>query len=433
MKDGVLLRWLKEEGQDISEGDAVVEIETMKAVLEVPSPGTGVLGGKAYSVGDTVPVREVMAWVLAPGETAPVSPSRVTGGHLGDAAQGTRATPPAEGGQRPGRRQVLPTARRLAREHGIDLETLVGSGPGGRIVDADVLDALAAPTPAAVEAQEGRPPAEGSSLAQRLAASRGVDLRGLTGTGPGGRVMKADVERARPVRHYETSEDVRVPLTPMRRTIASRMQQSLLETAQLTLHTDVDVDALVDLRGALNEQWASEDLRPTYQDFLIVAVARALRVHPILNSVLEADELRILDAINVGLAVALDEGLVVPVVKQADRLSLREVCARSRELVDQARTGTLAVPDTVEGTFTITSLGGAGVGHFTPILNPPQVGILGVGGIVDATSWRDGSPVMVRRVPLSLTIDHRVVDGAPGAAFLATLAGFISQPFGLLS
>lgn len=431
MKEGILLRWLRGEGDQVSEGDPVVEVETMKAVLEIQSPGNGVLGGLAYVKGDTVPVREVMAWVLAPGETAP---SGAAGESLAESASG-KVTASSRKDSNRSRRQVLPTARKLALEYGVDLDAINGSGPGGRIVDDDVLGALTPPSapPADMSTIPEGTLKEASSLAQRLGSARGVDPRDLAGTGPAGRVMKVDVERASPSGHRGHDSDTQVPMTPMRQTIASRMHQSLQESAQLTLHADADAEGLVALREALIEQWAPYGARPTYQDFLIVAIARALRMHPTLNAVLEGDRIRLLGRVCIGFAVSVTEGLVVPVLQQTDELSLRDVCTRTRELADQSLKGVLPLRETVGGSFTVTSLGGAAIKYFTPILNPPQVGILGVGTIYDSTSWSDSTPHRQRRLPLSLTIDHRVVDGSPGAAFLSTLCGFVSQPLSLLT
>jgi pyruvate dehydrogenase E2 component (dihydrolipoamide acetyltransferase) len=254
--------------------------------------------------------------------------------------------------RRPGTIVATPAARKLAKDRGIELATLVGSGPGGRITREDVAAAVARPSPPA-------------------------------------------------------------PLLGMRKTIAERMLRSLQSTAQLTLVTEADVTALVARRAAMAAPGAV-----TYTDMLVAAVAGALRAYPRLRVTLEDDAPRTHAAVHIGIAVALDEGLIVPVIRDADRKTVPEIAAVSRGLVERARAGTLGIDDVSGGIFTITNLGMYGIDAFTPIINLPQAAILGVGRIVEKPAVHAGQIVIRSLMTLSLTFDHRSVDGAPAAAFL---------------
>lgn len=262
--------------------------------------------------------------------------------------------------------------------------------------------------------------------ARRLAQQKGVDLSRVSGSGPGGRITEADVERA--TKAASGGAGKVVPLTGMRGAIAQRMLASLQSTAQFTLTTEADVTALVEAREKLKPQ-----VSVTYGDLLIKAAALALRDHPQMNAVVEGQEIRILADINIGVAVALDAGLAVPVLRQVDRLSLAQIAAVSRELARRARAGQLKSGDLSGGTFSVSNLGMYGVDSFTPVVNAPEVAILGIGRIVERAARRDGELVWRQMMTLSLTIDHRAVDGAPAAAFLQTLAGQLQRPQELFS
>ena len=285
--------------------------------------------------------------------------------------------------------KASPAAKRLAREHDLDLAGLTGSGPGGRIVVEDVEAALAA-----------------AALATAAPASATVPADGET-----------------------------FPYRGMRRTIGSRMHGSLQEMAQLTMATDVDMTRAVDLRRELIDLWADRGLRPTYTDFVIKAAALALRGHPRLNAELRDDAIVLHPQIHVGFAVALDEGLIVPVTRDTDALPLDELAPLSADLAVRARERRLGADDLTGGTFTVTSLGMYGIDVFTPIINPPQAAILGVGRISERPVFRGDSGNDVERrsfMTLSLTIDHRVVDGAPAAEFLRDVKGILERPSQLI-
>jgi pyruvate dehydrogenase E2 component (dihydrolipoamide acetyltransferase) len=266
-------------------------------------------------------------------------------------------------------------------------------------------------------------------MAKRLAREHGIDLREVRGTGPGGRVQESDVlayleqRRQAPAAPEAPPAARTVPFAGMRRAIAERMTESLRTTAQVTITTEADVTGLVEFVDRLNGQ-----LDISYTAVIVKAVAAALRRHPLLNSTLVGEEIRLLDEINIGVGVALEDGLIVPVVRNADRLTLGQIDRELKRLTAAARAGTLTVDEVTGSTFTISNLGMFGVDAFTPIINPPEAAILGVGRVVEKPAVYRGQLTIRCLMTLSLTFDHRIVDGAPAAAFLQTLAGMLAQP-----
>ncbi len=363
MTEGEVVKWLREDGAKVAKDEPVVQVMSKKITYEVRAPQAGILR-HAVRPGQKVPVGTVIGYIAAPGEELPAAP-----------AAAPAAT--AEVGAAPATQaEVLatPMAKRLAREHGIDLREVRGTGPGGRIQESDVL----------------------AYLEQRRRAPAAPE------TPPAARV---------------------IPFAGMRRAIAERMTESLRTMAQVTITTEADVTGLVEYVDRLKTR---ADV--SYTAVLVKAVAAALKQHPLLNSTLVGDEIRLLGEINIGVGVALDEGLIVPVVRNADRLSLAEVDRELKRLAAAARAGTLTVDEVTGSTFTISNLGMFGVDAFTPIINPPEVVILGVGRIVEKPAVYRGQVAVRSLMTLSLTFDHRVVDGAPAAAFLQTLAGMLAQP-----
>ena len=268
----------------------------------------------------------------------------------------------------------------------------------------------------------------------------------MTGTGPGGRITKEDVERAaanpsaapkavsaKPTAApAATSGGQRVPVKGIRKTIATRMHDSLRNSAQLTMDMDVNMDDAVKLRTQLIAEWEAQNVRPTYTDLVVKAAAKALRGHPLMNSTFGETEIALLSEIHVGIAVAIDAGLVVPVIRHVDALAVRELALESARLAALARDGKLGLDDMAGGTFTVSALGMYGVDSFTPILNAPQSGILGVNRIRDDVAWDGDRPVKRKTMRLSLTWDHRVLDGAPAAQFLGAVRDLLEAPYRLL-
>jgi pyruvate dehydrogenase E2 component (dihydrolipoamide acetyltransferase) len=434
MQEGKILRWFKNVGDAVVEGEPLLEIEAEKVTVEVPSPASGILARIMVELEETVPVREVIAIIMSPQEAASAPPTQPVDGSRESSRPArpdarTASTSAAASSQfadaaREGV-QVTPLARRVAREHGLDLSAVKGTGPGGRITDTDVRRTLAARTAPSPLAPDG--PAAAVQIeprARRLAQQHGIDVSRVLGSGPNGRIIEMDVRRAmeRPAASDEVQRPV-IPLTGKRGVIARRMLESVQSMAQLTLNTDANVSALVKHRETLRNQF---DL--TYTDLLVKAAALALKKHPRLNARIVGQEIHLLTDIHIGVAVALDDGLIVPVLRNPDRKPLKAIAAENREFAQRARTGKLGPAEVTGGTFTITNLGAFGIDTFTPIINPPEAAILGVGRIVERITRRDADLVWQQMMTLSLTIDHRVVDGAPAAAFLQTLRELLAQP-----
>ncbi len=458
MESGTILAWLVDDGVPVAEGDPVMLIETDKVESEVGSSAAGILR-QAGAVGDTFACGERVGWLLAPGEEAPVSEPTVHAAAAPVAAPPTAAPAPVAPAARPavrgegGRLLASPNARRVAVVLGIDVATVRGTGPGGRVVSEDVEAAAAsgphASVPAAVT-PVARPPGEGRALAsfaaRTLADQLGVDLDAVGSLTGDARLTRDDVlAHARALIAIAQRAPLPPPLTPppvaspaaspaatapllqeptvlqplrgMRKTIASRMHESLQQMAQLTLFVDADMSAVVADRARRAELGSA----PGYTDYVIAATARALVEHPVVNSQLTADGVAHLPGVHVGLAVALDSGLVVPVVRDSPGRTLDALSAETSRLAVAARDGALQLADLEGATFAVTALGMFGVDGFTPIVNAPNTAILGVGRLRDEVAWDGDMPRRTTVLTLSLTWDHRAFDGAPAAQFASTV------------
>jgi pyruvate dehydrogenase E2 component (dihydrolipoamide acetyltransferase) len=320
-----------------------------------------------------------------------------------------------------------PAARRLAKEKNVDLAQVTGTGADGMISEADVLRF--------VEEQAKAPAASvevlATSAAKKLAQERGVNLAEIHGTGSGGRITEQDVLAFIEARAGVAAPALAariIPFAGMRQSIADHMVESLHTTAQLTLTMEVDATELVKLRTQLK---ADFDL--TFTDLIVKAVAKTLKQHPLLNATLIGNEIHLLEAIHIGIAVALQDGLIVPVLRDADKHTVQEIAQEARRLAQGARDGTLSVDEVTGGTFTVTNLGASGIDAFTPIINAPEAAILGVGRIAEKPVFQGDVVVKRSLLVLSLTIDHRIVDGAPGADFLKSLKELLEMPYRLLT
>ena len=443
MEEGTILEWMVAAGTAVTAGTAVLMVETDKVETEVEIPE----GGRLYIVGEvggSYRCGERIGWILAEGEAppegaAPVSAASVITAPVAMMVASTPAMSSPRG--RGGRLLASPFAHQRAKHLGVDIYTVTGTGPGGRIVSEDVeLAAASAAAAAAASAHSRRSVAPVATFAAvEFARLVGIDLGAtpILATSADGRISRQDVaDHVRgliaggvaPAVVFAplTEEPVSVvPWRGMRGTIASRMRASLQDMAQLTLMMDVDMDAVVADRSSRK---GSSSL-PGYTDYIIAASARALREHPRVNSQVTADGIALLPRVNVGMAVALDDGLVVPVVHDADQLSLAEISAQTSRLADAARRGALKLPDLEGGTFSVTALGSFGVDGFTPVINPPNTAILGVGRLRDDVAWTDDGAIRrVKRLTLSLTWDHRVFDGAPAAEFVRTICRLLDDP-----
>jgi pyruvate/2-oxoglutarate dehydrogenase complex dihydrolipoamide acyltransferase (E2) component len=435
MTEGTVAEWRIADGGEVKAGEIIYKLETEKIEFEVEAEASGIVR-HLVPEGSALEPGAVVAYILGPGEVMPVGVAPVASEAATRQVSGTPAAT-ARVTLEAGRVAASPVARRLATEMGVDIDAVVGSGPGGRVTEADVL---------AANATSLKTPAHevlASPLARRLAEQLGVDLAKIPGTGPGGRITKEDVEAAgrpaaagpapaRAVAGGAQPGSV-VPMRGMRKVIAERMHASLQDMAQLTLGMEVGMDEAVKLRTALAEEWASEGIRPSYTDLVIKSVAKALRRHPRLNATVTSRGIELLEEVHVGMAVALDDGLVVPVIRNADALPLRDIAVESSRLASAAREAKLGLDEMAGGTFSVTALGMAGIDFFTPVINPPNVAILGVGRIHDAVRWEGDRPVRCQQMTLSLTVDHRAVDGAPAAAFLAGVRDLLEAPYRLLA
>ncbi len=432
MTEGAVAEWYIPDNGEVKAGEHVYRLETEKIEFEVEAEAAGTVRHTAPA-GSVLKPGTVVGYILAPGEDMPAGAPAAEPASAAPAPASAAPAQPAKGVvQEGGRVPATPVARRLTKEAGLDLATIPGTGPGGRVTEVDVAAAKAAalqPTPPGAGAD-----VPASPIARRLAKEKGIDLSTVTGTGPGGRITKEDVEGAEtaaPVSAPASGEVI--PLRGMRKVIAQRMHASLAEMAQLTLGAEVTMDEAVRLRTQLVEDWEAEGVRPTYTDLIIKAVARALLLHPRVNSTITEAGIELLGDVNIGMAVSLDDGLVVPVIRDAGTLTLRDISAASSAMATAARDGTLGPDDMAGSTFSVTSLGPGVVDFFTPIINPPNVAILGVGRIRDGIRWDGDDPRKCQEMTLSLTIDHRALDGAPAAGFLGTVRDLLESPHRLLA
>ena len=420
MEDGTLTKWLVNEGDEIAEGQPLVEVETAKINSELESPATGVVAHIMASEGSLVKVGELVAVIAEPGESPP---RPEPGAPKSPAAARRRQRPgrerPARGG---GARQVTPVARRLARDNSIDLDEVTGTGPRGRITEQDVRDAIEA------RQRPQRSRVQVVPRARQLARQEGIDLADVSGSGPNGRIAVADVERAIAERDAGAAMAETVPLTGLRKTIADRMTMSVSTMAQVTLTTEADVTELLKLRESLVSEWRPNRVRPLDLDIIIAAVAQALREHPRLNSHLVDGEVLLLKDVNIGVAVAVPDGLVVPVLRGADTLDLLGTAQAMRELANKVRKGDLGIDDVTGAGFTVTALSNYDIDVFTPIIDPPQVAILGLGRAIEKPVVVDGEIAVRSMMHLSVTFDHRALDGVPVAEFIRSLKGKLESP-----
>jgi pyruvate dehydrogenase E2 component (dihydrolipoamide acetyltransferase) len=425
---GKLIRWLKHEGDAVAKGEPVMEVETDKVTVEIEATASGTLGGIIAREGDDIQVGRTIAWILAPGESAPTA---------------SASTAPTATGRTLAVVTASPVARRIAEEHGIDLATVKPAG--GRIEKADMLAYIEQRTANtsssdATQQTSANRLIPASPKARRLAAERGIDLVRVSGSGPDGAVLVADVSAAVPL----------IPKTPVVttspqpaeveslsnawRVMAERVTTSWTSVPHFYLMREVSARSLVDMRARITPAIEKRiSLKPTYTDLLIKLVAAALRDHPRLNASWINGEIRLNHEINVGIATAIDDGLIVPVIQRADELSIGEITTQRNNLVTRANANKLRPADIAGGTFTITNLGMYHVDIFNAIINAPQAAILAVGRIADRVVPINGEPAIRPMMILSLACDHRVVDGARAAKFLDDLANLIEEPWGILA
>ncbi len=444
---GKILQWLKQEGEQVAKGEPLAEIETDKATVEIEAPADGILARISAAAGDDVPVGKVIATILASGEVSPADESQV------DKQLSTwdRATSlPQVEATRQVAMAASPLASRIAAEHNLDLSQVTSAGK--RIQKADVLTYLqdqekASSVIAGPHLTTNLPPSfpPASPKARRLAAEQGKDLAVIMGTGPGGAVLAADVlaafvqaplttvEVAGVVPAAERSAAIasgshELALSNTWRIMAERTTRSWTTVPHYYLVREVNASRLITWREQILKRSIE---KVTYTDLLVKIVAAALRMHPRVNASWSEGNIILKQEVHVGLAVAIEEGLVVPVIHLADTLSLGEIARQRTELAAKAQAGKLRPQDISDGTFTITNLGMYNVDAFNAVINQPQAAILAVGRITERVVPVNGQPAVQPMMVLTLSCDHRAVDGARGAQFLDTVATFIEEPLGL--
>jgi len=403
MEEGRLVKWTKHEGDAVKSGDTLAEVETDKAVMELVARADGQLLKVMVPEGTTVPVGNIVAWIGKPGEKVDGAGSQTAGTGSQTAGAGSQesgagaakpapapAPKPAAAQADATRVKASPLARRIAKDAGVDLKLVQGSGPGGRVVKRDV---------------------EGGAAQSRVAAA----------PAPGSRL---------PTPSGVPYEDF--PLTQIRKTIAKRLAASIGPIPHFFLTTEVDMERGAEAREALNKQLGEEGGKISFNDIIIKVVALALVQHRACNAWFQEDHIRYWNEVHIGMAVAIEDGLITPVIRNADMKSLREIAAESRELAGRARNRRLKPEEYTGATFSVSNLGMFDIDQFTAVINPPEAGIVAIGSIV-AKPVAEGDRVVVRRrLRLTMSCDHRVIDGATGAVFLKTLKQMLENPLAML-
>jgi pyruvate dehydrogenase E2 component (dihydrolipoamide acetyltransferase) len=432
MEEGRLVEWKKQEGEAVAVGDVLAEVETDKAVMELVARAGGTLLKHIVEAGATVPVSEPVAVIGEPGEAV--------GGEAGKQGSGEATKNERGDGQRDGKASAsMPPA---APSRAVAESSQARPGP----------TSTASSSRAATAVATGR--IKTSPLARRIAAERGLNLAGITGSGPEGRIVARDLEGVAevaptrvtpPVTGTTTYPPTRlpasqpytdVPLTQIRKTIAKRLAQSLGPIPTFYLTTEVDMERVWEARDQLvgPQRIAGPQSEPkvSFNDIIIKAVAMALRQHPACNAWWQDDHIRYWNEIHVSMAVAVEEGLITPVIRNADAKTLRQIAAESHDLAARARERRLKPEEYTGGTFSVSNLGMLDIDEFTAVINPPEAGILAVGRIAQKPVAHEGTIALRRRLRLTMSCDHRVIDGATGAQFLKTLKGMLENPLALV-
>ncbi len=472
MREGTVVRWHKREGDAIARGDVIADIETDKATVEFEAYTGGVLQRLVAREGVPVPVGEAIAVIGDPGEeldTVPMAGTMAAGTTAPGASVSaatvlsqTSAPPPARAD---GEVRASPIARRLAREQGIDLAQVTGTGPGGRIVEKDILEyrtaavSVAVPAPEVGDAAVAQPAGgvRSSPLARRRARERGIDLARITGTGPDGRVVEKDVLGytapapivPTPVKEPATDPATRsepdapppgavvarvgerVDLSRMRQAIARVTGDSKRQAPHFYVTAEVDMGKAMSLRRDINDTLPAAN-RVSVNDLIVRACAIALGRHPKLNAFFGEDHLQYNSAINIGIAISLEAGLIVPGINDCGGKSLAEIAAASKDLITRANRGSLRNEEYSGTTFSVSNLGMFDVDSFAAIIFPPHAAVLAVGTVKEQPMVRDGQLAVGQVMKATLSTDHRVADGAEAAQFLVEVKGLLEQPVSLL-
>lgn len=424
MVEGTITAWFKKEGDLVEEGESLFEVSTDKITNEINSTASGIVRKILVQEGESCGIKKTVAIIAEENEN--ISSYLVedieenislTDEVTEEATDEVDALEKNAGVIVTGIVKASPLAKKIAKDHGLDLSIITGTGPKGRVIEKDVIAFM----------KGSQYKVKASPVAVKVARELAVDLKEIN---KAKRIMKADVYHYVEAQRRSADakrEEKRVPMSQMRKVIAKRMHESWSGSPSVTFNMKADVTELKNLKNQL-----STEEKITYTDLLVKIVAKALIEFPYMNSSIDGNEIILRDYANVGVAVALKEGLVVPVVKLADSKGLKEISSEVKELADKARNNELSEEDYTGGTFTITNLGMFGMESFTPIINPPEVAILGVNSIIETPIVEDGVITIKPMMNLSLTADHRVVDGAVGAQFLARVKEYIEKPGKLL-
>ncbi len=437
MEEGQVVKWLKQEGDAVAQGDILAEIETDKATMELVARGEGALRKILVGEGGTAPVGDVIAVIAPEGEDIKALVAGLGGGGAGG-AQGAvaGAAQPSATGPDPAQPATAGATPALAP----------GATPAGTDGGTPGHTPSATPAPARPATPTGR--VKASPLAKRLAGELGLDIGAVQGTGPGGRVVKRDVEMAAeaaaaapamaPAAPAVTpavppgEEFADVPLSQMRKTVARRLSESLGPVPHFFLTVDVDMTRALAARARVNEILAAQGARASVNDLVIKATAAALTHHPDCNAWWQGSSIRRFGSVHMGVAVAVPDGLITPVIRDAHAKGLTQIGAEVRELAGRAREKRLKPHEYTGSTFSISNLGMFGIEEFTAVINPPEAGIIAVGAVEERAVAVDGEVVVQPRMRITMSCDHRVIDGAQGARFLATLKSFLQEPAAIL-
>jgi pyruvate dehydrogenase E2 component (dihydrolipoamide acetyltransferase) len=425
MEEGQLVKWLRSEGDQVASGDVLAEIETDKATMELVARGDGILRKIFVGAGGTAPVGAVIG-VIA-GKDEDISGISAGGDGAGSGAPAATAAPPKAEPKPEKRAEAAAPAPAPTR-----------AAPPAR--------PAAAPAPAPVaESAENGGRVKASPLARRLAADMGVDLARVQGSGPGGRVVKRDVEAAKaagvPAPSVsgmvaawtpDEAEYQDIPTSQMRKTIAKRLTTSIGPVPTFYLTVDIDMTRVIDARARINSILEADGLKVSINDIVLKAVAAALRRHPECNAQWQEGFVRRFNAVHLGVAVAIDEGLITPVVRNAHAKGVAHISVEVRELAGRARERKLVPEEYTGATFSVSNLGMLGIHEFTAIINPPEAAILAIGAMEETPVVVDGAVVVRPRMRITMSCDHRVIDGATGARFLQTLRAMLEEPAAIL-
>jgi pyruvate dehydrogenase E2 component (dihydrolipoamide acetyltransferase) len=430
MEIGTLLQWFKEEGDQVTVGDPLFEIMTDKINIEVEAYEEGILLKKYFNSDDEVPVNHVIGYIGNTGEQVPEQPPGESGSTSTAKQENKNEVEKVEVVQQKeevilnteDKPRATPAARKIAKEGKILLHSVVGTGPNGRIHAADVVQYLR---------QTATPKA--TPLAKKVAETNDIELTKVKGSGINGKIHRNDVEQKKALKSPGVPEQKTIKVDGVRRVVSKRMSESAFTAPHVTLNSEIDMSKVIEIRKQLLGQIVKQTgYRLSYTEIIMKAVALTLKNHPFVNASLQGDEIVLHQNVNVGLAVAIKNSLVVPVIKDADQKGLATLTEVCKKLGNAARENKLKPAEMSGGTFTISNLGMYAVDTFTPIINQPESAILGVGRIIEKPVVVEGRIVVRPMMGVSLSFDHRVMDGAPAAAFLTDVKEVLEQPFKLL-